>query len=545
MRACAVICVGLTLCVAASAQIHVDQTAAGAGDGSSWTDAYTDLEPALQDAVVSGEDVWVAEGEYRPSNVLDAGDARSATFLIAQDGIRLFGGFPSGGGDGSFQARDWRSFSTVLSGDFAGDDDPGDETTFVENAYHVILVDGSTERITDATVIDGFTITGGNANGPFPRDDGGGINCDGGSGGECSPLLRNLLVIGNRAEFNGGGLHIRSWKSGGESSPRVVDVEFRQNFAARGGAIYNRSRDGSSSNGRFENVRIIDNRAVGGAALQNGGEGQNSESSTSFVNVLMQKNVAEFGGAISNFAQNGAISRPTFTNSIITGNWANENNGGAIYNAGSNGGDINAAGGIASPVLVNVLLSGNRARFFGGAVYNTSGEAGTASPVFVNTTFTGNVAESRGGALYTRIDAPSVNEPDFSNAILWLNESGSGAQIHHRDDANAKFSTSLIEASGGSGAQWDTALGVDNGGNIDSDPLFLSGIAAANAPTSAGDFRLGSASPAIDAGASGVNPTGLDLRGNARSIRSIDLGAYEYGTIFRADFSDPRVTDRR
>ncbi|MHC4424661.1 MAG: hypothetical protein ACYSYV_01045 [Planctomycetota bacterium] len=60
-------------------------------------------------------------------------------------------------------------FETVLSGDLNGDDvavvDPEDleaEPTRAENSYHVITGSGTDET----TVLDGFTVTAGNADGP-------------------------------------------------------------------------------------------------------------------------------------------------------------------------------------------------------------------------------------------------------------------------------------------------------------------------------------------------------------------------------------------
>lgn len=45
--------------------LHVDQSASGLDDGSSWTDAFHHLQDALADAE-SGDEVWVAVGAYKP-----------------------------------------------------------------------------------------------------------------------------------------------------------------------------------------------------------------------------------------------------------------------------------------------------------------------------------------------------------------------------------------------------------------------------------------------------------------------------------------------
>lgn len=85
-----------------AATVYVDVSATGLEDGTSWSDAYTDLQDAL-DAPVPDTEVWVAEGEYVPS-ALSGTDARTAVFALDND-VELYGGFPAGGGDGTFSAR--------------------------------------------------------------------------------------------------------------------------------------------------------------------------------------------------------------------------------------------------------------------------------------------------------------------------------------------------------------------------------------------------------------------------------------------------------
>jgi len=75
--------------------LYVDDDATGANDGLSWEDAYTDLQDALDQAVASGgsvTEVWVAKGTYRPTELTDSEDPRSATFQLL-DGVGLYGGF--------------------------------------------------------------------------------------------------------------------------------------------------------------------------------------------------------------------------------------------------------------------------------------------------------------------------------------------------------------------------------------------------------------------------------------------------------------------
>ncbi|HYE95721.1 MAG TPA: hypothetical protein VD962_05895, partial [Rubricoccaceae bacterium] len=74
---------------AASAQTvwYVDADAAPGGNGTSWAQAFRDLQQGLS-AAQSGHEVWVAEGVYKPT----AGTDRSIAFVL-RPGVRVFGGF--------------------------------------------------------------------------------------------------------------------------------------------------------------------------------------------------------------------------------------------------------------------------------------------------------------------------------------------------------------------------------------------------------------------------------------------------------------------
>ncbi len=70
-----------------------------------------------------------------------------------------------------------------------------------DNSYHVVTGSG-----TNATaILDGFTIRGGNANGSFPDDGGGGMLNDPGD-----PTIRNCTFTRNSGSTFGGGLWNRN-----------------------------------------------------------------------------------------------------------------------------------------------------------------------------------------------------------------------------------------------------------------------------------------------------------------------------------------------
>jgi len=128
--------------------LYVSTSASGVGDGSSWTNAFPDLADALR-ATVPYDEIWVASGTYKPGLV------RSARFIVPS-GKKLLGGFTGNEADES--QRDPASNLTVLSGDIGIENDSSD------NLYHVLIP-------SQDSLLDGFTISGGNASENYTDDD--------------------------------------------------------------------------------------------------------------------------------------------------------------------------------------------------------------------------------------------------------------------------------------------------------------------------------------------------------------------------------------
>ena len=152
--------------------IYVNLAATGLNNGTSWANAYTNLQAAIN-AAGAGAQIWVKAGTYKPTSYLDpkvTNDLRSRSFLL-KGGVSVLGGFA--GTETQLAQRDVESNLTILSGDFNRNDSAtwppvvgndgnvgrGDSTRS-ENAYHVVGVMNQTT----APALDGFTISGGNAN---------------------------------------------------------------------------------------------------------------------------------------------------------------------------------------------------------------------------------------------------------------------------------------------------------------------------------------------------------------------------------------------
>jgi hypothetical protein len=167
--------------------IYVNDDATGANNGTSWTDAYTSLQSALSAASIDNQ-IWVASGTYKPTTTTD----RTISFNL-KNGVAVYGGFA---GTEAFRSqRNVPVNVTTLSGDLNGND--VDFTNNNENSYHVVVGSG-----TDNTaLLDGFTVTAGNADGSYPNNTGGGIYNSLGN-----PTLTNMIFNGNFATQIGGGM---------------------------------------------------------------------------------------------------------------------------------------------------------------------------------------------------------------------------------------------------------------------------------------------------------------------------------------------------
>lgn len=246
--------------------------AGGNNDGTSWANAYPDLQSALT-ADPWPSQIWGAQGIYYPDITGDTdSDLREATFQLKNE-VALYGGFPNTGTP-TFTDRDFITHTTILSGDI--DQNDGDDFANSDgNAYHVL-----TGSDTNATaILDGFTISSGNADDPnLPFAAGGGLYSERGS-----PTLTNCSFTGNYGDFGGGVYN-------SFASPSLTNCTFSDNHAVLGGGIY--SQNGSSC--RVTNCLFSGNRASAGGGLYN------LLSSLTLTSCTFSGNRADGGGGVYN-----------------------------------------------------------------------------------------------------------------------------------------------------------------------------------------------------------------------------------------------------
>jgi parallel beta-helix repeat protein len=456
--------------------VFVDATAPGSThDGSSWATAYTDLQVALA-AATSGTTIEVGQGTYKPT----AGADRTVSFSL-KTGVTLLGGY-AGTGQSNPDARNPALYPSILSGNIgaAGNSD---------NSYHVLYA-----RNVDTTgVLDGFTITAGNANGGGNNSSGGGIfNL------VASPTLNDCTISGNASAGSGAGV------ANLYSTATLTNCTISGNTAvARGGGVYN-----YQASPTLTNCTIFGNTANDG-----GGVSDKKYSFPTITDCILSGNTAHTGGGIANYN-----SSATLTDCVLAGNTSTEN-GGGIWNNNS------------SPVLVNCTISGNTAPAGeGGGMYNSF----TSYPALTNCTFSGNSARY-GGAIYNN----TTSSPILTNSILW-------------DDTASVTGDEIVNSTAGTNSVNATFSDIDQSGfagsnsNIDADPHFIRAVETGG-PGDFGNLRLQSNSPVIAAGnasAAGLSGVTTDQDGLSRTISGhIDMGAFESHYTFQSTiFVDASAT---
>lgn len=158
-------------------RLYVKSNATGANNGTSWADAYTDLQSALSTTCLANNaEIWVAAGTYKPTSGTD----RTISFIIPSN-LKLYGGFA--GTETALSQRPTNLIgggvnATILSGDI------GIVVDNADNTYNIVKMEGNIN-----TLLDGFIVEEAN----FISDDRGAINAKANGGGN----LNNLIIRNN------------------------------------------------------------------------------------------------------------------------------------------------------------------------------------------------------------------------------------------------------------------------------------------------------------------------------------------------------------
>jgi len=386
----------------------------------SWVTAATNIQPAIDNAIVPGDTVLVNDGFYYPT------DQIYVTNNITVKSVN------------------------------------GAEKTIVDGNKIIRCF-----YLNNGSIIDGFTITNGNAH------DGGGVHC------KIGGIIQKCIISGNSASNDGGGI-----------------------YCEVGGTIRYCAISGNSASDNAGGVCFVFGGTVqnciisGNFASDNGGGVDYFEGGT-IQNCTISENLASNEGG-------GLDCRDvTVQNCTITGNFASNAGGGVLCDGGTvqdctisgNSTSYNGGGMYCEYhcTVQNSIISGNSASNDGGGVYCSY------SGSLLNCTIIGNSAFDNGGGVYC------YNGGTVMNSILWNNT-----------DVNyfSYLSSNLYNCI----ENWTNL----NNGIITNNPEFVD--------AASGNYRLESFSPCINVGTNmSWMWTATDLDGNPRlSGGTVDMGAYEY-----------------
>lgn len=318
----------LLLGSAAKAQtIHyVTPTGANPTTGNKWevseiTDEQILTLPEALAAANAGDQIWLLGFEQITS--ADQLYVAPADGFTVKSGVKLYGGFR--GTERTIDERPtlgkapYFTYRSVLSGDINRDDKVDEinyvyptNTTRSDNATHVLSLNieptkDSGNINTYPTVVNGFTVIGGNADGT--GEYGGGIyvfgaNANGGG----AYHIEKCFLLNNYAKEGGGAIYVSSQVEATSTASTIVDCVVYNNLAG--------VRSGSENLGGGINI-AGSGTIVNSSIFNNEGGGVRLSSSAKAVNLTIARNTVMGieGGVVSNSViwGNSKVQNPTAT----------------------------------------------------------------------------------------------------------------------------------------------------------------------------------------------------------------------------------------
>ena len=471
--------------------IFVTPNGSGSHDGTSWANAMQ-LQEAMDTCIYFTDRtpyLYVRKGNY-------AGNTSSTNSFEIKPNVHAYGGFVGNEpADYDLNNRTQANMAaTYLNG---------------SNLRRVLY---QSEDFTEATatVLDGFTITGGTVN---TASEGGGAYIR----KYCT--LNNCVISYNNAEISGTENNINRYgvavynKGGTFSNCEIHDNTINLSGSGSGHKVYGVGV--YVDNGVIDHCNIHHNKAVydGNNNWNVYGGGIYDYQSSIITNTTITRNDAAHGGGIYNYCQSGNLSQ--VTNCIISNNTSRENGGGAVAGAYNNG----------KVIFTQCLIGNNAAGSNGGGVFISYYNANVR---FVACNIVRNSAVGSGGGLFT---SSGVN-CGLQNCIVWGNKVGA-TYNQLAKDSYYNYYFSIENSAVQDGYSGAIMLEPDNTGEGVGYPMFTNPTAEAGVDVNnaIGDWTLQPGSVCANLGSNVfVNEFALstDLGGNARIQQGCaDIGAYE------------------
>lgn len=298
---------------------HVTAEATDGGNGLSWENAIT-LTEALSRAK-AGDEIWVKGYEDITGHIYKA----PKEGFVLPSGVAMYGGFEGKETNKNFlptgRHKYQMKYQTALVGDIGTNDKASQQliiypenTTRTDNATHVLTLQmgvtpDNTNENNAPTIVSGFLIAAGNAQGEVTDPDGKG------KGG-------GIYVVNNSNDNNASSRHFR-----------ISQCNFANNYGMRGGAIYV-DNSCTSSSSAISYCSFFDNVAGKRGTSENEGGGMWIDGTATVYNCNINNNTN--GGirlsSTSKIVNCSVIANTVSAVDLTTAGAAGSNGGGAVYN---------------------------------------------------------------------------------------------------------------------------------------------------------------------------------------------------------------------